>query len=98
MDGFPDAICIAFVRTGRTIAQGVREYSNYAEPILRINRRIGERAYIRNQGTYLFITKYLTDTLLFPREHSRSGQSRYRWVTKENGIRWGYLVEGWDRA
>jgi hypothetical protein len=73
-----------------------------AEPLLGCNSERGEKGYMRrttmsveegpNQRTILlFVTKNPHDTLLFPTNHPRHPQPRYRWE-QDGRIRLGYLI------
>jgi hypothetical protein len=71
----------------------VASIAEIAEPLLGVNRLKGERAYIRLQGNgKLFISKSIFDTILFPKDHERDGQPRYRWELQADGAEFGYLV------
>jgi hypothetical protein len=77
------------------MSERVASIAEIAEPLLRVDRTSGERAWIRQQGSdWLFITKDTRDTIYFPTGHSQSGQSRYTWLNQPDGSRFGYLVEG----
>ena len=96
-EGRPDALMLRGVlRKGGRGADRVYSIAAIAEPILGLDRRSKERAYIRMQPhNWLFITLNPNDTLLFPHGHFLDGESRYRWVTMEEGIcQFGFLVEG----
>jgi len=90
----PDALMLPAGWThGRRLPDRVASIADIAEPIL------GGRAWIRKQPhDRLFITRAIEDTILFPTDHPRSGQPRYRWVRQADGAEWGYLVEGAESA
>jgi hypothetical protein len=50
-----------------------------------------ERIFVRHQGGEHFITSRHDDTLMFPRTDPRSGESRYRWEDRGDGVSYGYL-------
>ena len=78
---------------GTRMVDRVASILDIAEPILGVDRARGERAYIRIQGNgKLFISKSVFDTILFPRDHERDGQPRYRWELQCDGAELGYLV------
>jgi len=93
MDKAPDALMIPDgQKTGARMSDRVTSIVEIAEPILIVDRSNGERAYIRIQpGGWLFVTKDVHDTILFPKGHERDGQPRYKWVPQENGLEYGYL-------
>ena len=91
----PDALLLPTqpVAAGR-IFDRVMAVCRLAEPLLEVDYKGGERAYIRKQaGGRLFITRDPADTILFPTGHARSGQPRYRWERRADGAEIGYLVE-----
>lgn len=47
------------------------------------------RVYVRHQGTSHFITGSPDDTLLFPQSDTRSGQARYQWIDRGDGVSYG---------
>jgi hypothetical protein len=47
-----------------------------------------------NQGVFYFIAPDPGQTLNFPFGHGRDNQPRYRWEPQEEGVEFGYLVEG----
>jgi len=72
----------------------VASIADIAEPILGIDRARGERAYIRLQPNgKLFISPNVLDTILFPKDHERDGQPRYRWNLQPDGSEFGYLAD-----
>jgi hypothetical protein len=83
------------LKTGARMADRVASVADIADPLLAVDRSKGERAYIRIQpGGRLFVSKDFHDTILFPNGHPRDGQPRYHWVSQDNGLEYGYLVEG----
>ena len=77
------------------MAERVGSVCEIAEPLLEVDRPAGEHAWIRQHGPqWLFVTKSFRDTIYFPTDHPRSGQSRYTWLNQPDGSRFGYLVEG----
>ena len=51
-----------------------------------------ERVYSRDQGSFKFLSGDPADTLYFPKGHHRSGESRYDWKDRGDGVMYGYLV------
>ena len=51
------------------------------------------RVYVRHQGTSHFITGSPADSLLFPQSHARSGQPRYAWSDRGDGVSLGRLED-----
>lgn len=49
------------------------------------------RVYVRHQGTEHFLTGDPGDTLQFPASSARSGEPRYEWKDRGDGVRYGYL-------
>jgi hypothetical protein len=91
----PDALMLpASVRSGARMADRVDSVCTLAEAILGLDRPAGKTALIRRQPhDRLFVTGDHADTILFPTNHPRSGQPRYRWVAQADGSEWGYLAE-----
>ena len=50
------------------------------------------RAFVRHQGATHFVSGSPDDTLLFPPTDPRSGQSRYEWTDRGDGVCLGRLV------
>lgn len=50
-----------------------------------------DRVFVRHQGGEHFITAHPDDTLHFPRTDPRSGEPRYRWEDRGDGVFYGYL-------
>jgi hypothetical protein len=95
--GRPDALMLRGVlRKGSRGVDRVYSIAAIAEPLLGVDRRSRERAYIRQQPhNWLFVSLNPRDTIKFPRGHELDGQPRYRWVVMEEEIcEFGYLVEG----
>jgi hypothetical protein len=90
----PDAVMLPEARKcGARMVDRVASIADIAEPLLEVDRARGERAYIRLQGNgKLFVSKSIVDTILFPKDHPRDGQPRYRWVLHPDGAEFGYLV------
>ena len=51
-----------------------------------------DRVFVRHQGASHFISRHLDDTLLFPCTSPRSGQSRYEWADRGDGVSLGRLL------
>jgi hypothetical protein len=96
MPPIPDALMLPEGRKcGTRMVDRVASIADIAEPLLRVDRRKGERAYIRLQGNgKLFVSKSIHDTIFFPKDHDRDGQPRYRWELQADGSEFGYLAEG----
>lgn len=94
-DHIPDALFVPeSLKAGARQIDRINSVLDVAEPILRVDRSLGERGYIRRQpGGRLFITKDPADTLLHPAGHPREGQERYRWTARPDGVALGYLDE-----
>jgi hypothetical protein len=100
----PDAIVVPADRAvGNRLVNRVGSIADITDPILGVAPNTEDRSLIRIQGGKMFVVKGTLaslknnaphDTLLFPRDHERAGQSRYRWVPQESGLEYGYLVEG----
>ena len=50
------------------------------------------RVHVRHQGTEHFISGRADDTLQFHGPSRRSGEARYTWEDRGDGILYGYLV------
>jgi hypothetical protein len=90
----PDALMLSEDRKcGSRMVDRVASIADIAEPLLEVDRARGERAYIRLQGNgKLFVSKSIVDTILFPKDHLRDGQPRYRWELQPDGAEFGYLI------
>lgn len=99
-DPIPDALLIPeSLKAGARQIDRINSVLDIAEPILAVDRTLGERAYIRRQpGGRLFITKDPADTLLHPVGHPLEGRERYRWSPRaegdRDGIELGFLSPG----
>lgn len=79
-------------RKGQRLGERVASICDIAEPILGIDRDLGQHAWVRIQPhERLFITRDPEDSINFPNEHPLSGQPRYNWVEGVDGIRRGFL-------
>lgn len=90
----PDALLLpASFAHGQALRDRIDSVLAVAEPLLRVDRSTGERAYIRRQhGDLLFVTKDPFDTMFHPMNSELQGRPRYRWdKPREDGIRFGYL-------
>jgi hypothetical protein len=90
----PDALMLPEGhKRGRRMVERVASIADIAEPLLQVDRTRGERAYIRLQGNgKLFVSKSIFDTILFPRDHHRDSQPRYRWELQPDGAEFGFLI------
>ena len=90
----PDALMLPEGRKqGTRMVDRVASIAGIAEPLLQVDRARGERAYIRLQGNgKLFVSKSMLDTILFPKDHQRDGQPRYRWELQPDGAEFGFLI------
>ncbi len=95
----PDALILcAGQKNGKRLVDRVASITAIAEPLLGVDRSAGERAWIRQQPHgRLFVTRDPADTILFPRDHTWSGQPRYRWEKQPDGSEWGYLIDAVSR-
>jgi hypothetical protein len=86
-DRKPDAIRspLSFAGAGGSHARLARLQSEFA-PVLQ-----APHVFVRHQGTEHFITADPRDTLLFPSLGPRSGEARYDWEDRGDGIFYGYL-------
>lgn len=74
-------------------------YAGAGPAAARLERLVGEfatvlradRVFVRHQGSEHFLSAHPDDTLQFPRISSRSGEPRYRWEDRGDGICYGYL-------
>jgi hypothetical protein len=90
----PDALMLPEGRKqGTRMVDRVTSIAGIAEPLLQVDRARGERAYIRLQGNgKLFVSKSVFDTIVFPKDHQRDGQPRYRWELQPDGAEFGFLI------
>lgn len=63
-------------------------------PLLKEIFGAGKQVHLRSQDNEVFVTSDLADTLLFAVNHPRAGQSRYDWEDQNNGLKYGFKVEG----
>jgi len=84
-DFIPDAILapLAFAGSGDAATRLARLQAEFSS-LLQV-----PRVFVRHQGTSHFITGSPDDTLLFPQSHERSGQSRYQWFDRGDGVSYG---------
>jgi hypothetical protein len=90
----PDALFLPeTVKRGERIFERVSAVCRIAEPLLECDYP-REKAYIRKMPHgRLFITRDPADTILYPINHPKSGQPRYRWEKRDGGMQVGYLIE-----
>jgi hypothetical protein len=90
-----DALLIPeIMKDGRRQIDRINSILALAEPLLGVNRSVGERAYVRRQSDgWLFITKDADDTLYTTLRSRRPGQPRYEWLDLSNGVRAGHLMQ-----
>lgn len=82
----PDAIRapLGFAGAGDSFARLSRLQEEFARPL-------GvERVYVRHQGAEHFLTGDPTDTLNNPSGGPRSGEPRYEWEDRGDGVFYGY--------
>ena len=93
MDQSPDALIVPETwKKGQTQLDRIDSILELAEPLLRVDRSKGQRAYIRRQpGGRLYVTADPHDTLQFPVGHPREGRPRYNWDSRPDGSEYGYL-------
>ena len=84
----PDAILapVGYAGAGDAATRLGRLQSEFA-PALRASR-----VFVRHQGASHFVSGSPDDTLLFPQDHSRSGQPRYEWTDRGDGVSLGRLI------
>jgi hypothetical protein len=89
IDRTPDAIRVprGFAGAGDSQARLSRLQAVLA-PILEV-----PRVFVRHQGTEHFVTGAPSDTLLYPSMSPRSGEARYVWEDRGDGILRGYLKD-----
>jgi hypothetical protein len=93
----PDALYVpSHYKQGATQRERLAAIDKIAYPMLEVDKSKGEMAFIRMQNDggdeWMFITKNLRDSLLFPKRHPRHPEPRYDWVEDPGtGIRRGYL-------
>jgi hypothetical protein len=92
----PDALILPeSLKKGETQIDRIDSILSIAEPLLKIDRTKGQRAYIRRQpGSRLFVTSNPEDTLQYPVGHDQEGKPRYVWIVQPSGIDYGFLIEG----
>lgn len=65
-----------------------------AEPLLGVDRNVGERGYVREQPDgRIYVSRNPLDYLYHAPGHPRAGQPRYRWADGPDGAKLGYLVD-----
>ena len=86
-DPKPDAIRapLGFAGPGDSFARLSKLQADLA-PILGV-----PRLFVRHQGSEHFITGDPSDTLLFPSQGPRSGEPRYEWNDRGDGVLYGEL-------
>jgi hypothetical protein len=93
----PDALFLPEnMKAGKTALARAHSVLQIAEPLLEINRAVGEKAHVRptiGQVRKMFITRDPYDTIYYPTGHSRAGQPRYRWEKRPDGVELGYLLD-----
>lgn len=87
---FPDSW-----KTGENTLHRADSLIAHAEKRLQTDHTAGEKAHVRHvrAGGNRFCTHDIRDTLLFPLDHPRAGQNRYRWERQDDGAEFGYLVD-----
>ncbi len=90
----PDALLIPErMKRGGNWYERMNSILDIAEPLLGVDRSLGDRAYIRRQGDgWLFVSRDPQDTIYFPLDTTLRGRPRYRWLDGADGIRRAYLV------
>ncbi len=84
----PDAIQapIGYAGAGDASTRLGRLQAEFA-PMLRT-----KRVFVRHQGASHFVSGSADDTLLFPQAGLRSGQPRYEWTDRGDGVSLGRLI------
>ena len=77
---------IGYTGTGDAATRLGRLQAEFA-PVLRT-----KRVFVRHQGTSHFLSGSPDDTLLFPQANLRSGQPRYEWTDRGDGVSLGRLI------
>jgi hypothetical protein len=83
----PDAIRspLGFAGPGDSFARLSRLHAEFAV-IFDVSR-----IYVRHQGAEHFITGDPADTLNYPSDGPKSGEPRYEWKDRGDGVHYGYL-------
>ena len=84
----PDAIQapIGYAGAGNASTRLGRLQGEFA-PLLQTSR-----VFVRHQGSSHFVSRSPDDTLLFPQADARSGQPRYEWTDRGDGVALGRLI------
>ncbi len=75
-------------------------YAGVGDAAIRLGRLQAEfapllqarRVFVRHQGASHFVSASPDDTLLFPQAGTRSGQPRYEWTDRGDGVSLGRLI------
>jgi hypothetical protein len=83
----PDAVRspLRYAGEGDSVTRLARLQSEFAE-VLGV-----PRVFVRHQGTEHYITGRATDTMSHSCFNARSGESRYVWMDRGDGVLYGYL-------
>lgn len=83
----PDAVRppLAYSGDGGALAKLLRLNTEFSQ-VLRVSQ-----VFVRNQGTEYFITSGPDHTLYFSGDSPRSGESRYIWEDRGDGVFYGTL-------
>ena len=86
-DSIPDAVMVplSYSGPGDAATRLARLHVEFST-ILQV-----PRVYVRHQGTKHFLSGSPADTLLFPQTDPRSGQPRYAWSDRGDGVSYGGL-------
>ena len=95
MAKFPDAVRIpGNWAAGNSSVDRQISIVDAVEPMLGVDRSVGERGWCGSlpNGEF-FCTKRTDSTLFFPKMHRLEGHPRYNWVAQADGTVFGYLVK-----
>ena len=83
----PDAVRppLTYAADGGALAKLLKLNSEFSR-VLRVSR-----VFVRNQGTEYFISHEPDETLYFSGDSPRSGESRYVWEDRGDGVLYGTL-------
>jgi hypothetical protein len=82
---------ISYAGSGDSLARLSRLQSEFSKVL------DASHVFVRLQGSEHFITGSPTDTLSFPSPHPRSGQARYEWHDRGDGVLYGCLINDENR-
>jgi hypothetical protein len=95
-DRRPDALLLPeALKDGDDVFKRQHSVLRLADRLLEVDRAAGEKPHVRPPlkptTLKLFVTRDPADTINYPIDHCRSGQPRYRWEQRPDGIELGWL-------